>query len=211
MSLNLILKYFPEISEKQKEQFQKLEELYTEWNAKINVISRKDMESLYEKHILHSLGIAKIMSFSDGTKVLDVGTGGGFPGIPLAILFPNVQFTLIDSIGKKITVVNAVAEGLGLQNVTAVHGRAEKLKEKFHFVVSRAVTQMPEFLKWLKGKFEKEQFNPKHNGVLYLKGGDLAEELAGLRCEIFQLKQHFEEEFFDTKKVVYLSKGNFNS
>ncbi|MFB9119678.1 16S rRNA (guanine(527)-N(7))-methyltransferase RsmG [Bergeyella porcorum] len=211
MSLNLILKYFPEISEKQKEQFQKLEELYTEWNAKINVISRKDMESLYEKHILHSLGIAKIMSFSDGTKVLDVGTGGGFPGIPLAILFPNVQFTLIDSIGKKITVVNAVAEGLGLQNVTAIHGRAEKLKEKFHFVVSRAVTQMPEFLKWLKGKFEKEQFNPKHNGVLYLKGGDLAEELAGLRCEIFQLKQHFEEEFFDTKKVVYLSKGNFNS
>lgn len=211
MSLNLILKYFPEISEKQKEQFQKLEELYTEWNAKINVISRKDMESLYEKHILHSLGIAKIMSFSEGTKVLDVGTGGGFPGIPLAILFPNVQFTLIDSIGKKITVVNAVAEGLGLQNVTAVHGRAEKLKEKFHFVVSRAVTQMPEFLKWLKGKFEKEQFNPKHNGVLYLKGGDLAEELAGLRCEIFQLKQHFEEEFFDTKKVVYLSKGNFNS
>lgn len=211
MSLNLILKYFPEISEKQKEQFQKLEELYTEWNAKINVISRKDMESLYEKHILHSLGIAKIMSFSDGTKVLDVGTGGGFPGIPLAILFPNVQFTLIDSIGKKITVVNAVAEGLGLENVTAIHGRAEKLKEKFHFVVSRAVTQMPEFLKWLKGKFEKEQFNPKHNGVLYLKGGDLAEELAGLRCEIFQLKQHFEEEFFDTKKVVYLSKGNFNS
>lgn len=211
MSLNLILKYFPEISEKQKEQFQKLEELYTEWNAKINVISRKDMESLYEKHILHSLGIAKIMSFSDGTKVLDVGTGGGFPGIPLAILFPNVQFTLIDSIGKKITVVNAVAEGLELQNVTAIHGRAEKLKEKFHFVVSRAVTQMPEFLKWLKGKFEKEQFNPKHNGVLYLKGGDLAEELAGLRCEIFQLKQHFEEEFFDTKKVVYLSKGNFNS
>lgn len=211
MSLNLILKYFPEISDKQKEQFQKLEELYTEWNAKINVISRKDMESLYEKHILHSLGIAKIMSFSDGTKVLDVGTGGGFPGIPLAILFPNVQFTLIDSIGKKITVVNAVAEGLGLQNVTAIHGRAEKLKEKFHFVVSRAVTQMPEFLKWLKGKFEKEQFNPKHNGVLYLKGGDLAEELAGLRCEIFQLKQHFEEEFFDTKKVVYLSKGNFNS
>ncbi len=211
MSLNLILKYFPEISEKQKEQFQKLEELYTEWNAKINVISRKDMESLYEKHILHSLGIAKIMSFSDGTKVLDVGTGGGFPGIPLAILFPNVQFILIDSIGKKITVVNAVAEGIGLENVTAIHGRAEKLKEKFHFVVSRAVTQMPEFLKWLKGKFEKEQFNPKHNGVLYLKGGDLAEELAGLRCEIFQLKQHFEEEFFDTKKVVYLSKGNFNS
>lgn len=211
MSISLILKYFPEITDEQKQQFEKLEQLYTEWNEKINVISRKDMDGLYEKHILHSLGIAKVMPFADGTKVLDVGTGGGFPGIPLAILFPEVSFTLIDSIGKKIKVVEAVSEGLGLKNVTAVHGRAEKLKEKFHFVVSRAVTQMPEFLRWLKGKFEKEQFNEKHNGVLYLKGGDLAEELAGLRCEIFQLKNYFEEEFFDTKKVVYLSKGNFNS
>ena len=211
MSVSLILKYFPEITDEQKQQFEKLEQLYTEWNEKINVISRKDMDGLYEKHILHSLGIAKVMPFADGTKVLDVGTGGGFPGIPLAIIFPEVSFTLIDSIGKKIKVVEAVSEGLGLKNVTAVHGRAEKLKEKFHFVVSRAVTQMPEFLRWLKGKFEKEQFNEKHNGVLYLKGGDLAEELAGLRCEIFQLKNYFEEEFFDTKKVVYLSKGNFNS
>ena len=211
MSVSLILKYFPEITDEQKQQFEKLEQLYTEWNEKINVISRKDMDGLYEKHILHSLGIAKVMPFADGTKVLDVGTGGGFPGIPLAILFPEVSFTLIDSIGKKIKVVEAVSEGLGLKNVTAVHGRAEKLKEKFHFVVSRAVTQMPEFLRWLKGKFEKEQFNERHNGVLYLKGGDLAEELAGLRCEIFQLKNYFEEEFFDTKKVVYLSKGNFNS
>ena len=211
MSVSLILKYFPEITDEQKQQFEKLEKLYTEWNEKINVISRKDMDGLYEKHILHSLGIAKIMPFADGTKVLDIGTGGGFPGIPLAILFPEVSFTLIDSIGKKIKVVEAVSEGLGLKNVTTVHGRAEKLKEKFHFVVSRAVTQMPEFLRWLKGKFEKEQFNEKHNGVLYLKGGDLAEELAGLRCEIFQLKNYFEEEFFDTKKVVYLSKGNFNS
>ena len=211
MSVSLILKYFPEITDEQKQQFEKLEQLYTEWNEKINVISRKDMDGLYEKHILHSLGIAKVMPFADGTKVLDVGTGGGFPGIPLAILFPEVSFTLIDSIGKKIKVVEAVSEGLGLKNVTAVHGRAEKLKEKFHFVVSRAVTQMPEFLRWLKGKFEKEQFKEKHNGVLYLKGGDLAEELAGLRCEIFQLKNYFEEEFFDTKKVVYLSKGNFNS
>ncbi len=211
MSVSLILKYFPEITDEQKQQFEKLEQLYTEWNEKINVISRKDMDGLYEKHILHSLGIAKVMPFADDTKVLDVGTGGGFPGIPLAILFPKVSFTLIDSIGKKIKVVEAVSEGLGLKNVTAVHGRAEKLKEKFHFVVSRAVTQMPEFLRWLKGKFEKEQFNEKHNGVLYLKGGDLAEELAGLRCEIFQLKNYFEEEFFDTKKVVYLSKGNFNS
>ena len=211
MSVSLILKYFPEITDEQKQQFEKLEQLYTEWNEKINVISRKDMDGLYEKHILHSLGIAKVMPFADGTKVLDVGTGGGFPGIPLAILFPEVSFTLIDSIGKKIKVVEAVSEGLGLKNVTAVHGRAEKLKEKFHFVVSRAVTQMPEFLRWLRGKFEKEQFNEKHNGVLYLKGGDLADELAGLRCEIFQLKNYFEEEFFDTKKVVYLSKGNFNS
>ena len=211
MSVSLILKYFPEITDEQKQQFEKLEKLYTEWNEKINVISRKDMDGLYEKHILHSLGIAKVMPFADGTKVLDIGTGGGFPGIPLAILFPEVSFTLIDSIGKKIKVVEAVSEGLGLKNVTAVHGRAEKLKEKFHFVVSRAVTQMPEFLRWLKGKFEKEQFNEKHNGVLYLKGGDLAEELAGLRCEIFQLKNYFQEEFFNTKKVVYLSKGNFNS
>nr|WP_314490487.1 16S rRNA (guanine(527)-N(7))-methyltransferase RsmG [uncultured Chryseobacterium sp.] len=211
MSAALIQKYFPELSEKQIGQFSKLESLYGEWNEKINVISRKDMESLYEKHILHSLGVAKVMEFAPGTKVLDIGTGGGFPGIPLAILFPETQFTLIDSIGKKITVVNAVAEGVGLTNVAAIHGRAEKVKEKFHFVVSRAVTQMPEFLRWLKGKFEKEQMNAKHNGVLYLKGGDLAEELAGLKCELFNLKNYFEEEFFNTKKVVYLSKGNFNS
>ncbi|MET3535084.1 16S rRNA (guanine(527)-N(7))-methyltransferase RsmG [Chryseobacterium limigenitum] len=211
MSISLLLKYFPDLTEIQIDQFTKLEALYNEWNEKINVISRKDMESLYEKHILHSLGIVKVMEFAPGTKVLDIGTGGGFPGIPLAIMFPEVQFTLVDSIGKKISVVNAVAEGVGLKNVTAIHGRAEKVKEKFHFVVSRAVTQMPEFLRWLKGKFEKEQFNPKHNGILYLKGGDLAEELAGLRCEISNLKNYFDEEFFDTKRVVYVSKGNFNS
>lgn len=211
MSLKIILKYFPDLSEKQIEQFSRLEELYKEWNEKINVISRKDTDSLYEKHILHSLGIAKVMEFAPGTKVMDIGTGGGFPGIPLAILFPETQFTLIDSIGKKITVVNAVAEGIGLENLTAIHGRAEKVKDKFHFIVSRAVTQMPEFLRWLKGKFEKDQFNTKHNGVLYLKGGDLAEELAGLKCELFSLKNYFEEDFFETKKVVYLSKGNFNS
>ena len=211
MSLELILKYFPEITTAQKNQFAELEALYKDWNEKINVISRKDTDSLYEKHILHSLGIAKVMQFADGTKVLDIGTGGGFPGIPLAILFPNVQFTLVDSIGKKINVVKGVAESLGLKNVTAHHMRAEQLKEKFHFVVSRAVTQMPVFLTWLRGKFEKEQFNPKHNGVLYLKGGDLAEELAGLKAEIFSLKNYFNGEFFDTKKVVYLSKGNFNN
>lgn len=211
MSVQIINKYFPNLSEEQKSQFQLLETLYKDWNEKINVISRKDIDEFYERHVLHSLGIAKIMEFADGTKVLDIGTGGGFPGIPLAILFPNVEFTLVDSIGKKITVVNAVAESLGLKNVKAYHERAEKIKDKFHFVVSRAVTQMPVFLRWLKGKFEKEQFNPKHNGVLYLKGGDLGEELAGIKCEIYNLKDQFEEEFFDTKKVVYLSKGNFNS
>lgn len=211
MSSEIILKYFPNLTDQQKSQFQQLEALYKDWNEKINVISRKDIDEFYERHVLHSLGIAKIMEFADGTKVLDIGTGGGFPGIPLAILFPNVEFTLVDSIGKKITVVNAVAESLGLKNVKAYHERAEKIKDKFHFVVSRAVTQMPVFLRWLKGKFEKEQFNPKHNGVLYLKGGDLGEELAGIKCEIYNLKDQFEEEFFDTKKVVYLSKGNFNS
>ena len=211
MSVQIINKYFPNLSEEQKSQFQQLENLYKDWNEKINVISRKDIDEFYERHVLHSLGISKIMEFADGTKVLDIGTGGGFPGIPLAILFPNVEFTLVDSIGKKITVVNAVAESLGLKNVKAYHERAEKIKDKFHFVVSRAVTQMPVFLRWLKGKFEKEQFNPKHNGVLYLKGGDLGEELAGIKCEIYNLKDQFGEEFFDTKKVVYLSKGNFNS
>ena len=211
MSVQIINKYFPNLSEEQKSQFQQLENLYKDWNEKINVISRKDIDEFYERHVLHSLGIAKIMDFADGTKVLDIGTGGGFPGIPLAILFPNTEFTLVDSIGKKITVVKGVAESLGLKNVKAYHERAEKIKDKFHFVVSRAVTQMPVFLLWLKGKFEKEQFNPKHNGVLYLKGGDLGEELAGIKCEIYNLKDQFGEEFFDTKKVVYLSKGNFNS
>jgi 16S rRNA (guanine527-N7)-methyltransferase len=211
MSVELIQKYFPNLTEKQIEQFTKLDEWYKEWNEKINVISRKDMDSLYEKHILHSLGIAKVMAFSDRTKVLDIGTGGGFPGIPLAILFPEVHFTLVDSIGKKITVVKEVSEGIGLKNITAIHSRAEDIKGQFHFVVSRAVTQMPIFLRWLRGKFNKEQFNPKHNGVLYLKGGDLAEELAGLKSEIFNLKDYFEGEFFETKKVVYLSKGNIIS
>ena len=211
MSSEIILKYFPNLTDQQKSQFQQLETLYKDWNEKINVISRKDIDEFYERHVLHSLGIAKIMEFADGIIVLDIGTGCGFQVIPLAILFPYLEFTLVDSIGKKITVVNAVAESLGLKNVKAYHERAEKIKDKFHFVVSRAVTQMPVFLRWLKGKFEKEQFNPKHNGVLYLKGGDLGEELAGIKCEIYNLKDQFGEEFFDTKKVVYLSKGNFNS
>lgn len=210
VSVQIITQYFPNLSEKQIEQLDRLKDLYEEWNEKINVISRKDMESLYEKHVLHSLGIAKIMEFKAGTKVLDIGTGGGFPGIPLAILFPEVHFTLVDSIGKKITVVKAVAEALGLENVEAIHGRAETVKNQFDFVVSRAVTQMPVFLTWLKGKFKKENINDKVNGVLYLKGGDLGEELAGIKAEIFDLKKHFSEEFFDTKKVVYISKSNVN-
>lgn len=211
MSVALLQKYFPDLSEIQISQFEKLEKLYNEWNEKINVISRKDMESLYEKHILHSLGIVKVMEFAPGTKVLDIGTGGGFPGIPLAIIFPEVNFTLVDSIGKKITVVKEVAEAIGLKNVTALHARAEDLKDKFHFVVSRAVTRMPVFLTWLKGKFEKEEFNPKPNGVLYLKGGDLTEELEGLKFELFELQNYFDSDFFETKKVVYLSKANFKS
>ena len=211
MGVELIKNYFPDLTKQQIEQFRKLEDLYKEWNEKINVISRKDMDSLYEKHILHSLGIAKVMEFIPQTKVLDIGTGGGFPGIPLAILFPEVHFTLVDSIGKKITVVKEVSAGVDLKNVTAIHARAEDIKDKFHFVVSRAVTQMPVFLRWLRGKFEKEQFNKKHNGVLYLKGGDLTEELSGMKTEIFDLQKYFEGEFFETKKVVYLSKGNFNS
>ena len=211
MSVELIEKYFPNLTPEQKHQFSQLEDLYKEWNEKINVISRKDLDSLYEKHVLHSLGIAKIMEFAPHTKVLDIGTGGGFPGIPLAILFPKAQFTLVDSIGKKITVVKEVTAAIGLKNVVAIHARAEEVKEKFHFVVSRAVTQMPVFLRWLRGKFEKEQFNTKHNGVLYLKGGDLEDELSGLKAEIYPLGKFFENEFFETKKVVYLSKGNFSS
>jgi 16S rRNA (guanine527-N7)-methyltransferase len=207
MPSGIIRKYFPEITENQFNQFEKLDGLYREWNEKINVISRKDMDFLYEKHVLHSLGIAKIIQFKPETKVLDIGTGGGFPGIPLAILFPQAQFTLIDSIGKKITVVKAVCEALGLENARAENGRAESVKEKFHFVVSRAVTQMPTFLAWTRGKFEKQNFNEKPNGVFSLKGGDLAEELAGIRAEIFPLKNYFAEEFFQTKKAVYVPKS----
>lgn len=206
-----ILRYFPDLTPKQIHQFEQLEALYREWNAKINVVSRKDLDALYERHVLHSLGIAKVMEFAPGTKVLDVGTGGGFPGIPLAILFPESDFTLVDSIGKKILVVKEVSSALGLENVTAIHARCEEIKDRFHFVVSRAVTQMPVFLKWLRGKFLKDQINSRHNGVLYLKGGDLGEELQGIRAEIFQLKEFFPMEFFETKKVVYISKGNFNS
>lgn len=200
-----ILQYFPDLSEKQIEQFSKLRELYFEWNEKINVISRKDIDELYLKHVLHSLAIAKVMKFKDGTEVLDVGTGGGFPGIPLAILFPNVNFHLVDSIQKKILVVSEVANTLELENVKAETQRVEKLKSKYDFIVSRAVTQMPKFVGWVRGKIKKENLNLLPNGILYLKGGDLSEELMDFKnVKIFPITDYFSEEFFRTKKVVYL-------
>lgn len=205
--MDIILKYFPHITEEQKRQFGMLKDLYAEWNSKINVVSRKDIEELYERHILHSLGIAKVIQFKGFTNILDVGTGGGFPGIPLAIMFPEAQFHLVDSIGKKIKVVTEVAAALGLKNVKASHKRAEEIHEEFDFVVSRAVTQFDEFHKWIKNKFAKNQFNEMNNGILYLKGGDLTEELKSFqqKVKLYDLSQYFEEEFFETKKVVYLS------
>lgn len=204
--MNEILQYFPDLSSEQIEQFSALGELYKEWNEKINVISRKDIEDLYIKHVLHSLAIAKVMEFKSGSKVLDVGTGGGFPGIPLAILFPDVEFHLVDSIAKKILVVNEVTSALGLKNVKAETQRVEKLKSKYDFVVSRAVTQMPKFVNWIKNKFEKENKNPLPNGILYLKGGDLSEELSEFPTVIIHpIPKYFSEDFFETKKVVYLA------
>ena len=203
--VDLIQKYFPQLTATQLDQFGKLFDLYQHWNNQINVISRKDFDLLYERHVLHSLGIAKVMSFEKNTRVLDVGTGGGFPGIPLAILFPDAHFTLVDSIGKKIKVVNEVSAGLGLKNVIGRQQRAEEIGEKFHFVVSRAVTEFPVFYKWVKDKFLKENFNAFPNGILYLKGGDLKEEFGPYytRARFFDLKDFFSEEFFETKKVVY--------
>lgn len=201
----LIEKYFPVLSTEQKEQFSKLGALYSDWNSKINLISRKDMEHFEERHVLHSLGIAKVMSFKPGTQILDVGTGGGFPGIPLAILFPECSFLLVDSIGKKIMVVKEVAAALGLRNVEARQQRAEEVKEKFHFVVSRAVTEFPEFHAWVKNKFHSDNFNELKNGILYLKGGDLKKEFGRFytAARFYDLNTYFEEAFFDTKKVVY--------
>jgi 16S rRNA (guanine527-N7)-methyltransferase len=205
MSSDIIFKYFPNLTAHQKQQFNQLYDLYVLWNSQINVISRKDIDLLFERHVLHSLGIAKVIQFKPGTKILDVGTGGGFPGIPLAIMFPDSQFHLVDSIGKKIKVVNEVALGLGLTNLTSQHERAEKVDGKFDFVVSRAVTEFPVFYSWLKGKFTGKSFNDMPNGILYLKGGDLKEEFGRFynSCQFFDLKNYFSEEFFDTKKVVY--------
>jgi len=200
-----ILKYFPDLTENQIQQFQKLDFLYHDWNEKINVISRKDIDALYTKHILHSLGIAKIMKFEPGTFVLDVGTGGGFPGIPLAILFPETRFYLIDVIAKKIKVVQGVVDALELKNVKAEQKRAELVKGDFDFIVSRAVTNMPDFVSWIKDKIKKQHKHTLKNGILYLKGGDLSEELKDFpKATLFDLSDYFEDEFFETKKVVHL-------
>jgi len=206
MTSDILLKYFPGITPQQQQQFEQLPGLYNFWNNQINVISRKDIDQLYERHVLHSLGIAKVMRFLPGESVLDVGTGGGFPGIPLAILFPETQFFLVDSIGKKIKVVNEVASALGLQNLKVEHLRAEQVNEKFDFVVSRAVTRLKEFYPWVKGKFSKQSKNTLASGILYLKGGDLQEEIAesGLTVQQFHLKDYFDEEFFETKQVIYV-------
>ena len=200
-----LIKYFPGLSSEQRHRFSKLEDLYQGWNAKINVVSRKDVDEIYVRHVLHSLGIAKVQSFSPGAKILDVGTGGGFPGIPLAILFPETQFHLVDSIGKKIKVVNEVKEGLGLKNVKTSNCRVEEIDEKFDFIVSRAVAIMPTFVRWVKGKIAKNSVHERKNGILYLKGGDLSQELAPYKtAQIFPLSDYFEEEFYETKKVVHL-------
>ena len=200
-----ILKYFPNLTELQISQFGKLEELYQDWNAKINVISRKDIDELYTKHVLHSLAIAKIQKFEAGTYVLDVGTGGGFPGIPLAILFPETRFYLIDVILKKIKVVQAVAEALELKNVKAEQIRAENVKGDFDFIVSRAVTNMPDFVSWIKDKIKKVNKHELKNGILYLKGGDLTEELKDFpKATEYNISDFFENDFFETKKVVHV-------
>jgi len=206
-TVDIIYSYFPKLSEQQKAQFAQLADVYPFWNDQINVVSRKDIESLYLHHVLHSLGIAKFVTeFTPGTRILDVGTGGGFPGIPLAILFPEVQFHLVDSIGKKIKVVREVAAALGLTNVEADHIRAEQLDYKYDFVVSRAVTRLADFTPWIRNKFERKDKNGIPNGILYLKGGDLKEEIkeAKLKAELHPLSSYFKEDFFDTKYVVYI-------
>ncbi|HEX6224909.1 MAG TPA: 16S rRNA (guanine(527)-N(7))-methyltransferase RsmG [Chryseolinea sp.] len=203
---DLLFSYFPQLTAHQKSQYLKLHELYKDWNDKINVISRKDIDNLYINHVLHSLGIAKVVSFNPGSLILDVGTGGGFPGIPLAILFPGARFHLVDSIGKKITVVKNVANALGLENVTAEQVRAEQLKTEYDFIVSRAVTRLKEFYGWVNKRVKQKSTHELFNGILYLKGGDLEEELVELRrpYQIFELSDYFKEPFFETKKIVYV-------
>ena len=203
--LELIEKYFLSISPQQHEQFSALKELYKDWNLKINVVSRKDIDELYLRHVLHSLAISKIQAFKPGAQILDVGTGGGFPGIPLAILFPETQFHLVDSIGKKIKVVDEVVEGLKLANVKSSNSRVEEIKRKYDFIVSRAVAAMPTFVHWVKDKIAKNSVHELKNGILYLKGGDLEEELSSYKtARIYPLKDIYDEDFFETKKLVYL-------
>jgi len=203
--MELILKYFPDLTEKQIAQFEALEDLYKDWNLKINVVSRKDIDELYLRHVLHSLAIAKVINFKDGSSLMDVGTGGGFPGIPLAILFPNCQFHLVDSINKKLNVVREVIAGLELENVKVTHTRVEEINETYDFIISRAVAAMPTFVHWVKGKIAKAQNNDLKNGILYLKGGDLTEELQDYQTTtIYNISDFFEEDFFETKKVVHL-------
>lgn len=203
--MELILKYFTNLTEDQINKFTQLENLYQDWNLKINVVSRKDIDELYLRHVVHSLGIAKVINFKDGSKILDVGTGGGFPGIPLAILFPNCSFHLVDSIAKKIKVVDEVVEGLGLTNVKTTHCRVEELHDTYDFIVSRAVAIMPTFVHWVKGKIAKDHKNELKNGILYLKGGDLSEELYDYKtATIYNLSDFYTDEFFETKKVVHL-------
>lgn len=208
--MELILKYFPKITEEQKQQFAALYDLYIDWNAKINVISRKDITNLYEHHVLHSLGIAKVINFRPGTTVMDLGTGGGFPGIPLAILFPETHFHLVDSIGKKVRVANEVATSIGLKNVTFCHERAEEEKQKFDFVVSRAVMPLTDLLKIIRKNIASKQQNALPNGLICLKGGELSNETMPVKnlVEMWDLKDYFEEEFFETKKVVYVGIKN---
>lgn len=206
VQVDIIYRYFPNLTALQKDQFAQLFDLYQFWNNQINVISRKDFDFFYERHVLHSLGIAKLIQFTAGTEVLDVGTGGGFPGVPLAILFPQVNFKLVDSIGKKIKVVNEVKDALSLKNLQAEHKRAEDVQGKFDFVVSRAVTQMGDFIPWVQHKFKSKDQNGYPNGIFYLKGGDLTEELSGIKrpMDITNLRDFFSESFFETKKVVYV-------
>ena len=208
MDSKLILKYFPDITPRQQEQFAKLGSLYSEWNARINVVSRKDMEHLYTRHILHSLAIAKACQFEAGARIVDIGCGGGFPSVPLAILFPEVEFTAVDSIGKKIRVVEGVKEGAGITNLTARNCRAEQLDEKFDYVVSRAVTEMAKFMPWAWPLLRRGVKGTLPNGILYLKGGELAEELAATRrrWDLYDISAWFEDEFFETKRVVYTKK-----
>ena len=205
--MEIIQKYFPELTDTQKEQFMALYDLYTDWNSKINVISRKDITNLYEHHVLHSLGIAKVINFKQGTEIMDLGTGGGFPGIPLAIMFPDTQFHLVDSIGKKVKVATEIASAIGLKNVTTRHCRAEEEKRMFDFVVSRAVMPLTDLLKIIRKNIKKEQCNALPNGLICLKGGELQNEVMPVKHQtlIYDLKDYFEEEFFETKKVVYVT------